>query len=134
MAVSSVVWTKDGSQVISGSVDHTVRIWGIAEQKEACPEIHAHSHAINYIAVSTRVFVTASVDHAYLWHLKTHQRLAGPFELPKSDEANAVALTDDENLLVACTERGKLYTWNIGKITSVIHKGDAKDVSARIIL
>lgn len=127
MSVSSVVWTKDGSQIISGSVDHTVRIWGIAEQKEVCPEIRAHSHAVNYIAVSTHVFVTASFDYAYLWHLKTHKRLAGPFELSKYDEANAVALSNDENILAACTERGKLYTWNIGTITSAIHKGDAKD-------
>lgn len=127
MAVSSVVWTKDGSQIISGSVDHTVRIWGIAEQKEVCPEIRAHSRAINYIAVSAHVFVTASFDHAYLWHLKTHKRLAGPFELSKYDEANSVALSNDENILAACTERGRLYTWNIGTITSAIHKGDAKD-------
>lgn len=127
MAVSSVAWTKDGNQVISGSVDHTVRIWGIAERKEVCPEIRAHSHAINYIAVSAHVFVTVSVDHAYLWHLKTRQRLSGPFELSKCDEANGVALSDDENTLAACTERGKVYTWNIGKITSAIHREDAED-------
>lgn len=127
MSISSVVWTKDGSQVISGSVDHTVRIWGITEQKEVCPAIRAHSHTINYIAVSAHVFATASIDHAYLWNLKTRQRLDGPFELSEYDEANGVALSDDENTLAACTERGKLYTWNIGKITSVIHKGDVED-------
>lgn len=127
LSVSSVVWTKDGSQVISGSVDHTVRIWGVSEQKEVCLAIHAHLHTINYIAVSTHVFATASIDHAYLWNLKTRQRLAGPFELSKYDEANGVALLDDENTLAACTERGKLYTWNIGKITSKIHRGDGED-------
>ncbi|KAG1841661.1 WD40-repeat-containing domain protein [Suillus subalutaceus] len=127
LSVSSVVWTKDGSQIISGSVDHTVRIWGVSEQKEVCPAIHAHLHTINYIAVSAHVFATASIDHAYLWNLKTRQRLAGPFELSKFDEANGVALFDDENTLAACTERGKLYTWNIGKITSKIHRGYAED-------
>lgn len=127
MSVSSVAWTKDGSQVISGSVDHTVRIWGVSEQKEVCPAIQAHLHTINYIAVSAHVFATASIDHAYLWNLKTHQRLDGPFELSKYDEVNGVALFDDETTLAACTERGKLYTWNIGKITSKIHGGDAED-------
>ncbi|KAG2154040.1 WD40-repeat-containing domain protein [Suillus clintonianus] len=127
MAVSSVAWTKDGSQVISGSVDHTVRIWGIAEGKEVCPEIQAHSHAINYIAVSAHVFVTASINHAYLWSLKTRRRLSGPFELSRCDEANCVALSDDENTIAACTERGKVYTWNIGKITSAIQKEGAED-------
>ncbi|KAG1887049.1 WD40-repeat-containing domain protein [Suillus subluteus] len=36
--------------------------------------------------ISAHVFATASIDHAYLWNLKTRQRLAGPFELSKFDE------------------------------------------------
>ncbi|KAG1730113.1 WD40-repeat-containing domain protein [Suillus paluster] len=128
MTVSSVAWTRDGSKVISGSVDCTVRIWDIIEKKEVCPAIQAHSHAVNYIAVSEHVFATASVDHAYLWNLKTRQCLHGPFELSKSDEANCVALSEDEGTIAACTERGRLYTWNIGKITSAIITGDAEDI------
>ncbi|KAG2367921.1 hypothetical protein BDR07DRAFT_1478754 [Suillus spraguei] len=75
------------------------------------------------------MFVTASVNHTYLWNLKTCQHLAGPFELSKCDEMNGVALSDDESILTAGTERGKLYTWNIRKITLVIHKRDAGDFS-----
>ncbi|KAG0696517.1 WD40-repeat-containing domain protein [Suillus ampliporus] len=129
MSVSSVAWTKDGSNVISGSVDGIVRIWDIIKEKGVCHEIQAHSHGVNYIAVSGHVFATATPDHAYLWSLKTRQRVCGPFELSKSDEANCVALSDDENTISACTEKGRVYTWNIGKITSAIQKGDAEDFS-----
>lgn len=127
LSVTSVAWTKDGSRVISGSLDCTARVWDILEQKTMC-EIPAHTGAIKYIAVSDHVFATASYDHAYLWSLATHQRLSAPFDFSKCDEANCVALSEDENTMIACTERGKVYTWNIGSITSTL-KQSAEDVS-----
>ncbi|OAX32175.1 WD40 repeat-like protein [Rhizopogon vinicolor AM-OR11-026] len=119
MSVSSLAWTKDGNRVISGSLDHTVRIWDILK-KEEMYKIPAHTDAIKYIAVSDHVFATVSYDKAYLWSLKTHRRLPASFEFSQYDEANCVALSKDETTIAACTERGKVYTWNIGIITSVI--------------
>ncbi|OJA21374.1 hypothetical protein AZE42_07301 [Rhizopogon vesiculosus] len=119
MSVSSLAWTKDGSRVISGSLDHTVRIWDIVK-KEEIHQIQAHADAIKYIAVSDHVFATVSYDKAYLWSLKTHRRLPASFKFSQYDEVNCVALSKDETTITACTERGKVYTWNIGIITSVI--------------
>jgi WD40 repeat protein len=114
--VLSVAWAKDGSRVISGCLDGTARVWDILGQKLVC-EIAAHTDAINSVAVSDHVFATASADHAiYLWNLKTHRRLNGSFELHKRDEPHCVALTADENTLIACTERSKVYTFDIGEI------------------
>lgn len=137
--ISSVAWTKDGSRVISGSVEGTARIWD-PEQKVVC-EMFAHTDAINYIAVSDHIFATASADRTIcLWNIKTHphQRLNGLFDLSSStsnrDEARCVALTPDENTIVACTERNKVYTFDIREIVSAI-KGPVEEVvSPRILL
>ncbi|OJA08614.1 hypothetical protein AZE42_04828 [Rhizopogon vesiculosus] len=115
--VSSVAWTKCGSRIISGSVDRTVRVWDCL--KEQTVHVIQHTGAINCIAVSDHVFATASADHTiHLWDLETYQRLDldGSFELSKRDEAHCVALTADENTLVACTEKYQVYTFDIKEI------------------
>ena len=131
--VPSVAWTKDGGSVISGSIDGTVRVWNILEQ-DPVHKMSAHEDAVNYIAVSDHVFATASTDHIIsLWDLKTYGlvgSLACEFSSPEApgnhDEVRCIAFTADENTIVAGTERGVVYTFDIGEIISRV---DMKAVS-----
>jgi len=128
--VSSVALTKD--IVLSGSLDKA-RVWDISdlEQKavKAVPKITIqHPAAIKHIAVSEHFFATATYDYIYLRSLTTYELLA-EFEFSKGDEPNCIALSGDEDTMIACSERGKVYTWNIGRFT-----GNVEDVSAGDLL
>jgi len=136
-SVSSVALTRD--IVISGSLDRTVRVWDISNSEQKAVKamskiiipdpaaIIPDPTAIKHIAVSEHFFATASYDYIYLGSLTTYELLAVPFEFPKGDEPNCIAISGDEGTMIACTERGKVYTWNIGKITPAF-------VSARNLL
>jgi WD40 repeat protein len=114
--VLSVAWTKDGSRVISGSADCTARIWDPEGGKE-CGTLAHTGAAISCVAVSDHIFATASTnDTIFLWNLKTYECLNDSFELPKRDQAHCIALTADENTLIACTEKSGVYLFDIGEI------------------
>jgi len=122
MSVSSVALTKD--IVISGSLDRTVRACDISNLEQnavmAVSQIITIPNpvAFKHIAVSERFFAATSYNCIYLGSLATYELLSASFEFPEGDEPNCSALSGDEATMIACTEKGKVYTWNIGKITS----------------
>jgi len=126
--IPSVSWTTDGNKIISGSVDGNVRMWDVLQRKMLW-EVPAHDDAIHHIAVSEHVFATTSADNTIkLWNLETHCLVGLSSFIDDHDEARCIALTADENSLVAGTKNGKIYTFDIGDIVSGM-----KTVSPRII-
>jgi WD40 repeat protein len=114
--VLSVAWTKDGSRVISGSADRTARIWDPKGRRECGTPVPTGA-AVGCVAVSDHAFATASVNNTIcLWNLKTHERLNGSLEIRNRDEAHCVAFTASGNTLIACTEKCKVYTFDIREI------------------
>jgi WD40 repeat protein len=112
--VVSVVWTKDGNRIISGSIDGTVRVWD-PEQKMECIAQEHTGVSFGCVAVSNYVYAAASANKIFLWNLKTHQPL-NSFELHKRDEVNCIALTSNQTTLIACTEKTGIYPLDIGGI------------------
>jgi WD40 repeat protein len=76
--VYSVAFTRDGTQLISGSFDHTLKIWQLANGQ--CRQTLAgHTNGIYSLAVSPdgQHLVTGSLDHTIkLWELATGDCLA----------------------------------------------------------
>jgi WD40 repeat protein len=114
--VLSVVWTKDGNGIISGSTDGTIRVWD-PEQIMECVTLAHTGAAIGCVAVSDHVYAAVSTNNTIvLWNPKTHQRLNYSFELPKRDEVHCVAFTPNGITLTMCTEGSGVYTFDIGEI------------------
>ena len=121
-SVSSVALTRD--IVISGSLDRTVRVWDISNSEQKTVKAASNiitipdPAAFKHIAVSEYFFAAASYNCIYLGSLTSYELLPVTFEFPKGDEPNCIALSGDEGTMIVCTERGKVYTWNIKRITS----------------
>ena len=120
MSVSSVALTKD--IVFSGSLDKAARVWDIGDSEQNAVKAVSkttipHPAAIKHIVVSEHFFATATYRYIYLRSLTTYELLV-EIEFPEGDEPNCIALSGDEDTMIACSERGKVYTWDIGRITS----------------
>ncbi|OAD78498.1 hypothetical protein PHYBLDRAFT_176837 [Phycomyces blakesleeanus NRRL 1555(-)] len=71
--VTSVCFNKDGTQVLSGSYDHTVKIHGLKSGK-TLKEFRGHSSFVNAVAFSsdyTRVLSASSDGTVKIWDTKT---------------------------------------------------------------
>lgn len=83
----SLAFSPDGTQIASGSIDRTVRVWDIASGKET-HHLLAHRNYVESIAYSTdgQTIASASKDGtARLWELATGEcvqilRLPRPYE------------------------------------------------------
>ena len=66
-------FSPDGSQILSGSVDKTIRVWDSTQGKEILKPFHGHSGSISSIAVSSdgnRIASTSSDKTIRVWDAK----------------------------------------------------------------
>lgn len=109
-----VVATPDGRSAISGSSDHTVKVWGLDGPLE--PRVLAgHAHEVVGVAVTPdgRRLVSASRDRTVkVWDLD--RSAAADAELPHGGEVNATAVTPDGRHAASVASDGTLVLWEAG--------------------
>lgn len=72
--VSSVAFSPDGTRIVSGSLDCSVRIWDVASGEEVCPPLLGHNLSVTSVAYSPdgRQIVSASFDGTVgVWDVRT---------------------------------------------------------------
>ena len=73
--VSSVAFSGDGRRILSGSADHSVKVWD-SRTGQLMHTLRHHLRAVNDISVSGKYLVSADQSgESALWHLKTGERL-----------------------------------------------------------
>lgn len=117
-SVLTLVLTSDGKQVISGSADHTIKVWSLETGQEIYT-LRSHQGIIPTLALSSdgKILYSGSEDKTVkLWSLETQQEIAG-FECQQS--ILSLAVTPDNNKLIACLENGFLQIWDLKTLSLV---------------
>jgi WD40 repeat protein/serine/threonine protein kinase len=119
--LQSLSFSRDGRQVVSGSVDRSVRVWDVASGKEtALLEGHSNTvHAVTFLDAGQRVASVgtgrkqgARETHGelFVWDVQTHLLIREPFHCPHS--LFSVAVSADGRWLSAGDEVGAIRVWN----------------------
>ncbi|MEH2459650.1 WD40 repeat domain-containing protein, partial [Nostoc sp.] len=115
-----------GQQVISASVDKTLKVWNLATGEELFT-LNGHSHWVNAVAVTPngQQVISASVDKTLkVWNLATGEEL---FTLNgHSHWVNAVAVTPNGQQVISASSDKTLKVWNLatGKVITTF-RGDS---------
>jgi WD40 repeat protein len=102
-AVTSVAISKEANRVVSGSLDHTARVWGLSGKKDAlsldgCVRLAGHGAGVSSVCVRGEQIVTASADKTLkIWAMPTQEDLASRAGGARKAGSRKAAKVDDEN-------------------------------------
>lgn len=105
--------------LITGSYDHTVRVWNMAEGKELrC--IQGHTRAIRALQFDEVKLITGSMDSTLrIWNWRTGECLK---EL-RGHSAGVVALAFDDDVIVSGSVDTTVRVWNLRSQDSFVLRG-----------
>jgi WD40 repeat protein len=114
--VYCLAWTADGSTLISGSLDHSIRTWNTTTWQQ----IHVltgHTHCVCSIAISPNgpILASASWDNTTrMWNLENGLPIGSPLQHPLA--VICVSFSTDGKLLVTGSPDSNAYSWDISGI------------------
>ncbi|EGN94653.1 hypothetical protein SERLA73DRAFT_114096 [Serpula lacrymans var. lacrymans S7.3] len=112
--VSSVGFSPDGTKVVSGSDDNTVRTWDATSSQLMASPFQGHSHwvsSVGFSADGTKV-VSGSWDKTVrIWNATSGQLAAGPFH-GHSDYITSVGFSPDGIKVVSGSFDNTVRIWN----------------------
>ena len=115
-AVSSICFSENGRQVVSGSLDKTVRVWDVATGAPACETLNGHTNMVSSVAVSgdERRVVSGSGDKTVrVWDVAT----GAPACEPLTGHTNwvwSVAISGDGRRVVSGSWDKTVRVWDVG--------------------
>lgn len=105
--------------LITGSYDHTVRVWNLAENKEVLC-IRGHTRAIRALQFDELKLITGSMDSTLrIWNWRTGECVR---EL-RGHSAGIVALNYDSEVLVSGSVDNTIRVWNFRSKDSFVLRG-----------
>jgi WD40 repeat protein/serine/threonine protein kinase len=105
--VNDMYFTSDSRQLLTGSLDGSVRTWDVrSENPGRSAVLSGHTARISVVAISPnrRWLVTGSEDHtARLWDLTSDSPSATSIVLPHSEFVRTLAISPDSHWLVTAS-------------------------------
>ncbi|OAX41433.1 WD40 repeat-like protein, partial [Rhizopogon vinicolor AM-OR11-026] len=114
--VYCLAWTVDGTTLISGSFDESIRTWNTTTWQQI-NVLTAHTNCVYGIAISPngRILASASWDRtARLWNLENGKPISSP--LQHSNWVRCASFSTDGKLLTTGCDDNNAYTWDIPTI------------------
>ena len=112
-SVNAVAVTADGTRVISGSDDNTVKVWNLETGEEQFT-LTGHSNSVRAVAVTAdgKRVISGSVDKTVkVWNLETGEK---QFTLTgHSNWVRAVAVTADGTRVISGSSDNTVKVWNL---------------------
>ncbi|CAG8980239.1 hypothetical protein HYALB_00009821 [Hymenoscyphus albidus] len=112
--VTSVAFSPDGKQIVSGSWDHTVRRWDAATGQQLLPALEGHTDAVTSVAFSPdgKQIVSGSRDQTVRrWDAATGQQLLPALE-GHTDAVTSVAFSPDGKQIVSGSRDQTVRRWD----------------------
>ena len=112
--VFSVAFSPDGSKIISGSKDNTIRVWDPTTGIEVLPPLRGHDDLINSVAFSPdgSKIISGSDDHTIrVWDATTGFALLPPLQ-GHDDFVYSVAFSPDGSKIISVSDDMAVRVWD----------------------
>jgi WD40 repeat protein len=112
--VTSVAYSPDGKQIVSGSRDRTVRVWDTETGEVVAGPFEGHTKAVISVAYSPdgKQIVSCSEDQMVrVWDAKTGEVVAGPFE-GHTNAVMSVAYSPDGKQIASASWDQTVRVWD----------------------
>ncbi|ESS72701.1 hypothetical protein MGMO_50c00170 [Methyloglobulus morosus KoM1] len=112
--ISSIAYSPDGTRIVTGNMDNTLRLWDSKTGRSLAPPFYGHSSSALSVAFSpdgTRI-VSGSRDNTLrIWDSKTGQPIGQPLR-GHNDSVTSVAFSPDGTRIVSGSRDDTLMLWN----------------------
>jgi len=115
--VNSVAVLSDGTAIVSGSDDHTVRIWDARTGKQTYSTLSGHTDSVKSVATARDGFLIASgsEDHSVrLWSMRTQAAVGEPL-LGHKKGITSVIFSPDSNWVVSGSHDATVRIWDVAR-------------------
>src|SRR5258706_341485 len=112
--VMSVAYSPDGRHIISGSYDHTIRIWDAKTGAAVGEPLEGHISRVTSVAYSPdgRHIISGSYDHTIrIWDAKTGAAAGKPLE-GHTHSVTSIAYSPDGRDIISGSDDHTIRTWD----------------------
>ena len=112
--VTSVAFSPDGTRIVSGSVDQTVRVWDADRGVQIGSPLQGHTHPVRSVAFSpdgTRIVSGSSDKTVRVWDAERGVQIGSPLQ-GHTDDVRSVAFSPDGTRLVSGSDDNTVRVWN----------------------
>ncbi|KAF8672552.1 hypothetical protein RHS04_07771, partial [Rhizoctonia solani] len=114
-SVNSVTFTPDGTRLVSGSDDRTVRVWRVSDGSAVATPFQGHSRGVNSVAVSADGMLVASGSDdgtVRVWRMNDGSLAAGPF-VGHTVRILSVGYSPDGTRVISGSADETVRVWNV---------------------
>jgi len=118
--VTSVAYSPEGTHIVSGSWDRTIRVWNATTGQCVAGPLQGHTSSVTSIAYSPdgTYIVSGSWDNTIrVWNATTGQCVAGPFQ-GHTDYVTSVAYSPDGTHIVSGSYDCSVKVWKAQELVS----------------
>jgi len=119
--VTSVAFSPDGKQIVSGSHDRTLRLWDVTSDQHTGFSLRGHSNYVNSVAFSPdgKMIISGSFDHTLrLWDAHSGQPIGSPLEGHTACVSSAVFSPNGKQIISGSWD-WTLRLWDV-KVASLL--------------